>query len=135
MNSTTITRDNVSEAVTLISGTTVSGAFYAFVLILYCLAARLSYSQLRNVDGKIKRPTAFTLALASLMMCATIDVTLSNIQIRITYVDYGSLPGGTLGLAAGLHATTVTRVRLLIRFAVNNLLISRSLVSFLCVST
>jgi hypothetical protein len=130
MNSATITRDSVSEAVNLISGTTVSGALYTLVVILYCLSARLSYSQFWNLDGKIKRQTVFILALASLMtICATIDVVLSNIEIRITYVDYGTLPGGPLGLAAGLHATTVTRVRFLV-LLVDNLLILAVLVSF-----
>jgi LytS/YehU family sensor histidine kinase len=129
MNSATITRNSLAEAVNLTSGTTVSGILYKFV-ILYCLSARLSYPQLWNLDGKIKWQTVFTMTLASLMMtCVTIDVALSNIEIRITYVDYGTLPGGPLGLAAGLHAATVTRVRALV-ILVDSLLISGVLVSF-----
>jgi hypothetical protein len=130
MNSATITRDSISEAVNLISGTTGSGVLYTLVVILYCLSAWLSYPQLWNLDGKIKRQTVFILALASLMMiCVTMDITLANIERRITYVDYGVLPGGPLGLAAGLHATTVTRVRFLV-LLVDNLLILGVLVSF-----
>jgi hypothetical protein len=130
MNNDAITRDSLSEAVSLFSGTTVVGALYTLAVVLYCLSARLSYLQLRNLDGKIKRQTVLTFTVASLMMiCATVDLALANIERQITYINYGALPGGPLGLAAGLHTTTVTRVRYLI-LLLNNLLISGVLVSF-----
>jgi hypothetical protein len=91
------------EAVDLISGTTVAGVLYTFVAALYCISCKRSFSQLRSLDGKIPRQTVLTFVLASFTtLCATIDVTLLNLQRCITYVDYGALPGGPLGLAASL---------------------------------
>jgi hypothetical protein len=134
MNNAATTRDSLSEAINLISGTTVSGVFYTLVVVLFCLSARLSYSQLWNPEGKIKRQTVLTLTLACLMIiCATMDVTLSNIQRQITFVDYGTLSGGPLGLPASLHATTVTGVRLFVRL-IEKFLISGVLVSLICIS-
>jgi hypothetical protein len=119
------------EAVDLISGTTVAGVLYTFVAALYCISCQRSFSQLRSLDGKIPRQTVLTFALASFMMlCATIDVTLLNLQRCITYVDYGALPGGPLGLAASFHASTVIKLSL-ITSLIEKLLITGVMVSFL----
>jgi hypothetical protein len=130
MDSTTAAGNSVSAAVVLFAGTTVIGALYTFVVVLYCLAARLSYSQLWNPDGKMNRKTVITFTVASLMMiCATVDLVLTSIERQITYVDYGALPGGPLGSAASLHATAATRGSHFV-LLINYLLITGVLVSF-----
>jgi hypothetical protein len=124
--------DKLPPTVSLITRTTVLGIFYTLVLLLYCLSVRLSYLQLRKEsDREIKRRITFRLILASVMViCATIDITLSNILMRIIYVDYGTLPGGSLGLPAALHAITVARIRVFVNI-IESLLISGVLVRFL----
>jgi hypothetical protein len=63
-----------------------------------------------------------------MIICATMDVVLSNLQRRITYIDFGTLPGGPQALPASLHATTIERVRFFVRL-LDNSVISGVLVS------
>jgi amino acid transporter len=129
-----ITSNHHFEAVDLFSGTTVASVLYTLVVVLYCFSSSLTYSQIKNLRGKIPRGTVLTFVLATLMMVfATMDVTLLNLQRRITYVDYGTLPGGPLALPASLHASTVIKLSLVTRL-VEKLLIIAVMVSLSCLS-
>jgi hypothetical protein len=105
----------VTEAVDLISSTTIMAVLYTFSVVLFYHCARLSYHQAWGPDGKLKKQTLFTLGLTSLMIiCATVDVVLINRYMEIVYVDYSSLPGGPLGVQAQLHTETIGIIDLVV---------------------
>jgi hypothetical protein len=70
----------ISNAVFLITSTTVVGVLYTLVFLIYCLCIRLFYFQIRDLDGKIKRHTVLAFIFASIaMICATIDIVSLNL--------------------------------------------------------
>lgn len=107
----------LDEALTLICATSIGSSLYTLSLILYCLYARLSYSQFRRPGFKRQTLWAFTLA-SVMIICGTVNVVLNNQYIRIIFVDYKNLPGGPLGLSAQNHVSTVIQINSIISFIV-----------------
>ncbi|XP_006463274.1 hypothetical protein AGABI2DRAFT_179685 [Agaricus bisporus var. bisporus H97] len=107
----------LDEALTLICATSIGSSLYTLSLILYCLYARLSYSQFRRPGFKRQTLWAFTLA-SVMIICGTVNVVLNNQYIRIIFVDYKNLPGGPLGLSAQNHVATVIQINSIISFIV-----------------
>jgi hypothetical protein len=90
-----VSLEHLNEAVDLLSSTTAVAVFYTLVLVLYCFSFRLSYAQLRDDHGKIKRQTAYTLVLTTvLLICATLDVIVSNRIAQTIYIDDSTLLDG-----------------------------------------
>jgi hypothetical protein len=129
MGNALLAEERLNEAVNLISNTTVLAIFYIPVFILYCLSIRLSYTKLRNDYGNIKRQTACTLVLVTvLMICATLDVIIRNRIAQLSYIDNNNLSGGPLGLSASLRVARLALLDSIVN-VLENFLISGVLVS------
>jgi hypothetical protein len=119
----------LNEAVILITSTTVAGVLYTFSIALYVLCTRLFYFQARDLDGKIKHRTVYAFILASVVMaCSTVDVVCLNLESRLGFVDYSSLPGGPTGDLSQQHAVIIQSVDLVVSL-VEQILIMGVLVS------
>jgi hypothetical protein len=119
----------LNEAVILITSTTVAAVLYTLSIALYFLCARLFYFQSRDLDGKIRHRAVYAFILATaVMVCSTIDVVCLNLESRLGFVDYSSLPGGPTGDLSQAHITIIQSVDLLVTL-VEQILITGVLVS------
>lgn len=129
----------LNEAVNLITSTTVLAVFYTLLFVLYCLSARLCYFQLRDHNGNINRQTAFTMAFITvLLICATMDIVISNRHVQMDFIVNNTLPGGPLGFPATLRIITTLRidgiVNLVEDFLILGVLVNQRLVFRACVN-
>jgi hypothetical protein len=123
MATVSLAKVHLNEAVYLLSLTTAVAVLYTFVFILYCLSFRLCYAQLWDYQSKVKRQTALTLAFQTvLLICATLNVIISNRHVQVVFVDNSTLPGGPLGLPAALSIATLARLANVVNI-IENLLV------------
>jgi hypothetical protein len=124
-----LAKEHLNQAVHLLSATTVVAVFYTLEFALFCLLFRLSCSQLWDHNGKIKRQTVWTLILATvLLICATLDVIVSNRHAVVAYIYSSTLPDGPLGLQATLKVARLIQLDGIVNI-VEDLLILGVLVS------
>lgn len=95
----------LSEALDLLSSTTILGALYGITFTLYCLCARQLCLNLHKPDNR--RRAGLSLGLVSILFfCATGILTLSGRMTQVFYIDHAEFPGGPFQYEGSTFDTT-----------------------------
>ncbi len=98
------TEITLSEALDLISSTTVTAGLYGLIFTLYCLCLCSLYPQLREPDHRGQ--VIFTMVYTSIIIfCLTIFLALNARIIQLAYINHKDYPGGPMGYESSVLFT------------------------------